>query len=198
MLLFSAACKNLWPPALCTHLAVFAGVGWEPERISLQSRHRVSPACHRYHHVQYACCKCTCPCDCHDTHGVLFCYDRDIVRCIPHRECWRGYVDAQHVQAAAYFYLRCFRPDITMPKICQDIALISPLTYGNDMIEYAYTGKSLFSSLLDIVVLVMFIIIFQVTANRLYKKFNEWLRAYPINRRTPELEPIREVKLGIL
>ena len=53
------------------------------------------------------------------------------------------------------------------------VALISPLTYGIDMIEYAYTGKSLFSLLLDIVILIIFILIFKVTANYLYKKFNE-------------------------
>jgi ABC-2 type transport system permease protein len=60
-----------------------------------------------------------------------------------------------------------------MPQIGQDIALLSPLTYGNDMIAYAYTGTSLFSPLLDILALVIFILIFQFTANRLYKKFNE-------------------------
>ena len=60
-----------------------------------------------------------------------------------------------------------------MPQIGQEIALFSPLTYGNDMIEYAYTGRSLFSPLLDILVLVIFILIFQFVANRLYKKFNE-------------------------
>jgi ABC-2 type transport system permease protein len=60
-----------------------------------------------------------------------------------------------------------------MPIIGQQIALVSPLTYGNDMIEYAYTGKSLFSPLLDILALVIFILIFHVTANYLYKKFNE-------------------------
>jgi ABC-2 type transport system permease protein len=41
------------------------------------------------------------------------------------------------------------------------------------MIEYAYTGKSLFSPLLDIVMLLIFILIFQIAANRFYKKFNE-------------------------
>jgi len=41
------------------------------------------------------------------------------------------------------------------------------------MIAYAYTGTSLFSPLLDIVALVIFILIFQFAADRLYKKFNE-------------------------
>lgn len=51
---------------------------------------------------------------------------------------------------------------------CNDI----PLTYGNDLIGYAYTGKSLFPPMLDILVLVIFIFVFQITANYLYKKFN--------------------------
>jgi ABC-2 type transport system permease protein len=66
-----------------------------------------------------------------------------------------------------------FIPMSAMPQIGQEIALFSPLTYGNDMIEFAYTGTSLFSPLLDIVALVIFILIFQFVANRLYKKFNE-------------------------
>jgi ABC-2 type transport system permease protein len=66
-----------------------------------------------------------------------------------------------------------FIPISAMPQIGQEIALFSPLTYGNDMIVYAYTGVSLYSPLLDIFVLVIFIMIFQFVANRLYKKFNE-------------------------
>jgi ABC-type transport system involved in cytochrome c biogenesis, permease component len=61
----------------------------------------------------------------------------------------------------------------SMPQIGQKIALISPLTYGNDMIECAYTGKSLFSPFLDILMLLMFIIIFQLAAYYMYKNFNE-------------------------
>jgi ABC-2 type transport system permease protein len=64
-------------------------------------------------------------------------------------------------------------PISSMPQIGQKIALISPLTYGNDMIEYAYTGKSLFSPFMDIMMLMIFILIFQITANYLYKTFNE-------------------------
>jgi len=77
------------------------------------------------------------------------------------------------VRLPLIFISGVFIPISAMPQIGQKIALISPLTYGNDMIEYAYTGKSLFSPLLDIVVLVIFILIFQITANYLYKKFNE-------------------------
>ncbi len=77
------------------------------------------------------------------------------------------------VRLPLIFISGVFIPISSMPRIGQEIALISPLTYGNDMIEYAYTGRSLFSPLLDIVVLVIFILVFQIVANRLYKKFNE-------------------------
>lgn len=77
------------------------------------------------------------------------------------------------VRLPLIFISGVFVPISAMPRIGQDIALISPLTYGNDMIEYAYTGRSLFSPLLDITMLVVFILVFQITANRLYKKFNE-------------------------
>lgn len=77
------------------------------------------------------------------------------------------------VRLPLIFISGVFIPISAMPEIGREIALISPLTYGNDMIEYAYTGKSLFSSLLDIMVLVIFILIFQIAANSLYKKFNE-------------------------
>jgi ABC-2 type transport system permease protein len=77
------------------------------------------------------------------------------------------------VRLPLIFISGVFIPLSAMPQIGQDIALLSPLTYGNDMIAYAYTGTSLFSPLLDILVLVLFILIFQFAANRLYKKFNE-------------------------
>jgi len=77
------------------------------------------------------------------------------------------------VRLPLIFISGVFIPISTMPRIGQQIALVSPLTYGNDMIEYAYTGKSLFSPALDILALIIFILIFQVTANYLYKKFNE-------------------------
>ncbi len=77
------------------------------------------------------------------------------------------------VRLPLIFISGVFIPISSMPPIGQQIALISPLTYGNDMIDYAYTGKSLFSPLVDIAVLVVFILVFQIVANRLYKKFNE-------------------------
>lgn len=77
------------------------------------------------------------------------------------------------VRLPLIFISGVFIPISSMFQIGQEIALLSPLTYGNDMIEYAYTGKSIFSPLLDVAVLIVFILIFQVTANYLYKKFND-------------------------
>ena len=76
------------------------------------------------------------------------------------------------VRLPLIFISGVFIPISAMPQIGQEIAFFSPLTYGNDMIEYAYTGTSLFSPLLDILALLIFILIFQFVANRLYKKFN--------------------------
>ncbi len=77
------------------------------------------------------------------------------------------------VRLPLIFISGVFIPISAMPQIGQEIAFLSPLTYGNDMIEYAYTGTSLFSPLVDIVALLVCILIFQFVANRLYKKFNE-------------------------
>jgi ABC-2 type transport system permease protein len=77
------------------------------------------------------------------------------------------------VRLPLIFISGVFIPISAMPQIGKSIALISPLTYGNDMIEYAYTGNSLFPPVLDIAVLIIFILIFQIVANYLYKKFNE-------------------------
>jgi ABC-2 type transport system permease protein len=77
------------------------------------------------------------------------------------------------VRLPLIFISGVFIPLSEMPQIGQVIALFSPLTYGNDMIAYAYTGTSLFSPLLDIFALAIFIVIFQFAANRLYRKFNE-------------------------
>jgi ABC-2 type transport system permease protein len=77
------------------------------------------------------------------------------------------------VRLPLIFISGVFVPISDMPRIGQRIAFISPLTYGNDLIGYAYTGKSLFSPLLDIVMLVIFILFFHIIASYLYKNFTE-------------------------
>jgi len=60
-----------------------------------------------------------------------------------------------------------------MPAIGQVISYFSPLTYGNDLIQAAYGNPAYFSPVLDIGMLLLFFIIFQLVAHRLYAKFND-------------------------
>ena len=66
-----------------------------------------------------------------------------------------------------------FIPIETMPPIGQVIAFFSPLTYANDLIRYSYDGSTHFGLLQDVVILFVFILIFQFVAHGLYKRFNE-------------------------
>jgi ABC-2 type transport system permease protein len=66
-----------------------------------------------------------------------------------------------------------FIPLASLPSFGQMIAYCSPLTYANDLIQGGYTGKTLFSPLIDVAMLVVFILIFQFVANWLYKRFND-------------------------
>jgi ABC-2 type transport system permease protein len=61
----------------------------------------------------------------------------------------------------------------TMPPLGKAIAYLSPLTYGNDLIQAAYGHAAYFSLYLDVVMLLLFFIIFQFIAHGLYTKFNE-------------------------
>jgi ABC-2 type transport system permease protein len=63
-------------------------------------------------------------------------------------------------------------PLSALPGAGQAVALCSPLTYGNDLIRAAFEGSTHFNPALDIFVILVFIILFQFAANRLYKKFN--------------------------
>jgi ABC-2 type transport system permease protein len=77
------------------------------------------------------------------------------------------------VRLPLIFVSGVFIPIETMPLAGQYVALCSPLTYANDMIRFAYDGTTHFSIIHDIVLLAIFVLIFQFVANRLYKKFNE-------------------------
>ncbi|WP_292370762.1 ABC transporter permease [Methanoregula sp. UBA64] len=77
------------------------------------------------------------------------------------------------VRLPLIFISGVFIPLTAMPAIGQEIALLSPLTYGNDLIQYAVTGVTQFSVAADIAALAVFILVFQYAANGLYKKFNE-------------------------
>lgn len=77
------------------------------------------------------------------------------------------------VRLPLIFVSGTFIPLDVMPPIGKVISLLSPLTYGNDLIQGAYGQPSFFHPLLDVVMLVLFFIIFQFIAHWLYKRFND-------------------------
>ena len=66
-----------------------------------------------------------------------------------------------------------FIPLSTLPVWGQAIALLSPLTYANDLIRFGYAGASHVSPFLDILALLAYVVAFQASGNYLYRKFNE-------------------------
>jgi ABC-2 type transport system permease protein len=77
------------------------------------------------------------------------------------------------VRLPLIFISGVFIPIESIPSIGQGAAYFSPLTYGNDLIQAAYHGHTYFDPLLDIAMLCIFILIFQIFANQLYRKWNE-------------------------
>ncbi len=77
------------------------------------------------------------------------------------------------VRLPLIFVSGVFIPVSQIPAAGQFIVYLSPLTYGNDLIQAAYSGTTHFHPLADVAMICVFILIFQFVANRLYKKFNE-------------------------
>jgi ABC-2 type transport system permease protein len=77
------------------------------------------------------------------------------------------------VRLPLIFVSGVFIPLEQIPAAGQFVTYLSPLTYGNDLIHAAYAGDTHFSPLTDVAMLCIFILIFQLAANQLYKKFNE-------------------------
>jgi len=77
------------------------------------------------------------------------------------------------VRLPLIFISGVFIPLDQIPAAGRFITYLSPLTYGNDLIHAAFSGDTHFSPLVDIVMICLFILVFQFAANRLYKKFNE-------------------------
>jgi ABC-2 type transport system permease protein len=77
------------------------------------------------------------------------------------------------VRLPLIFISGVFIPLESIPSIGQVAGFFSPLTYGNDLIRAAFLGESHFNPLIDVAMLCIFILIFQLVANRLYTKFNE-------------------------
>ncbi len=77
------------------------------------------------------------------------------------------------VRLPLIFISGIFIPLESIPSYGHFLVYLSPLTYGNDLIHAAYSGTTYFNPFVDIAMLIVFILIFQFAANRLYKKFNE-------------------------
>jgi ABC-2 type transport system permease protein len=77
------------------------------------------------------------------------------------------------VRLPLIFISGIFIPTASIPSMAQFLTYFSPLTYGNDLVQAAYSGTTYFNPVIDIAMLLVFILIFQFAANRLYKKFNE-------------------------
>jgi ABC-2 type transport system permease protein len=77
------------------------------------------------------------------------------------------------VRLPLIFISGVFIPIESIPSIGKVAVYFSPLTYGNDLIQAAYNGHSHFSLLVDVAMLFIFILIFQIFANQLYKRWNE-------------------------
>jgi ABC-2 type transport system permease protein len=77
------------------------------------------------------------------------------------------------VRLPLIFISGVFFPIESIPSIGKVLVYCSPLTYGNDLIQAAYQENSHFNPLVDVTMLIIFILIFQFCANRLYKKFND-------------------------
>ena len=77
------------------------------------------------------------------------------------------------VRLPLIFISGVFIPIESIPSIGKIAAFFSPLTYGNDLIQAAYHGHTHFSPLVDVAMLCIFILIFQIFANQLYRRWNE-------------------------
>jgi ABC-2 type transport system permease protein len=77
------------------------------------------------------------------------------------------------VRLPLIFISGVFIPIGQIPEAGRFITFLSPLTYGNDLLQAAFSGTTHFNPLVDIVMLSVFVLAFQFIANRLYVKFNE-------------------------
>jgi ABC-2 type transport system permease protein len=75
------------------------------------------------------------------------------------------------VRLPLVFISGIFIPLTSIPSYAQFITYFSPLTYGFDLIHSAYAGTSNFDPLVDVGMLLVFILIFQLLADRLYDRY---------------------------
>jgi len=76
------------------------------------------------------------------------------------------------VRLPLVFISGVFIPLSVIPPAAQIVTFFSPLTYGYDLILAGYTGTSHYNPFFDIIMLFVFILIFQFLADRLYKRFS--------------------------
>ena len=74
------------------------------------------------------------------------------------------------VRLPLVFISGVFIPLSTIPAAARFVTYFSPLTYGYDLILNGYTGTSHINPFVDVVMLFVFILIFQLLADRLYKR----------------------------
>jgi ABC-2 type transport system permease protein len=77
------------------------------------------------------------------------------------------------VRLPLIFISGVFIPIESIPSIGRVAAFFSPLTYGNDLIQAAYHGHTHFNPVVDVAMLCIFILLFQIFANQLYRRWNE-------------------------
>jgi ABC-2 type transport system permease protein len=77
------------------------------------------------------------------------------------------------VRLPLIFISGVFIPIESIPSIGRAAAFFSPLTYGNDLIQAAYHGHTHFNPVVDVAMLCIFILLFQIFANQLYRRWNE-------------------------
>ncbi len=75
------------------------------------------------------------------------------------------------VRLPLVFISGIFIPLTSIPSTIQFVTYFSPLTYGFDLINAAFSGTSHFNPIIDVMMLFIFIIIFQVLADRLYNRY---------------------------
>ncbi len=77
------------------------------------------------------------------------------------------------VRMPLIFISGVFIPLDQLPPAVQTVLLLSPLTYGNDLVRAAFATDTHFSLFVDIAVLAVFIPVFQFVANGLYRLVND-------------------------
>jgi len=76
------------------------------------------------------------------------------------------------VRLPLLFISGVFIPLSSIPPFAQFVTYLSPLTYGHDLIASAYSGTSHLDPIVDAVMLIAFIVTFQLLAGRIYKRYN--------------------------